>query len=148
MAKKLAPARQYVCRLDGANVARFGAIVDRSGVLDLLAAWREEDRAAAGKTNPGGRPHYISDRAALISFLVVATSDNPLHVTRVAGLICADHTTDKARESLGLPTAEQAARVGDAYDKHYTRWYHAPTRRYTAYSTWLTCSRTRPLNDG
>lgn len=124
MAKKLAPARQYVCRLDGANVARFGAIVDRSGVLDLLAAWREEDRAAAGKTNPGGRPHCISDRAALISFLVVATSDNPLHVTRVAGLICAYHTTDKARESLGLPTSEQAARVGDAYDKHYTRWYH------------------------
>ena len=124
MARTLAPARQYVCRLDGANVARFGAIVDRSGVLDLLTTWREEDRAAAGKTNTGGRPRYISDRTMLIAFLVVATSNSPLHITRVAGLICAEHTTDTAREALGLPTSAEAERVGDAYDKQYTRWYH------------------------
>lgn len=54
MASTLVSAREYVYRLDGTNVARYGAIVDSSGVLDLLVQWREEDRAEAGKTNNGG----------------------------------------------------------------------------------------------
>lgn len=120
MGSTITPLPQPLFRIDAEQVRRFGAIVDRSGACDLLAQWRAEDGYNPSK---GGRPAIVSDRAILITFLIVATSGKPLHLTQCASLLTDPDTTDKALELLGLPARSEARALGDAYESTHRRWY-------------------------
>lgn len=68
-------------------------VIDGSGVLLRLDAWRREDAQRNG-TGPGGRPRVIGDRAILGLWLALAVEDRAMTVRNMAdNLDCADERT-------------------------------------------------------
>ncbi len=68
--------------LQTATVKQAAAVVDKSGMVPLLEMWEEEDR-----THPGGRPPYLSMRATLILWLIVANEQEPMHIKRMRNIL-------------------------------------------------------------
>lgn len=96
-------------------------IVDTSGVLDLIQQWRAEDKASQEATtgyapHPGGRPSFITDRAAIALMLAIGVESSPLLVFRATELVT-ERITENAWEALGLPTHEYKKRC----TQHETR---------------------------
>lgn len=76
-------------------------LVDRSGIIERVAAWRQEDRVREG-LGAGGRPRHVDDRAIVTIFVLLAMEHSPLHLIRAAQVV-QSRLSSEARTVLGLP---------------------------------------------
>ncbi|TFC28293.1 hypothetical protein E3O53_12480 [Cryobacterium sp. TMT2-18-3] len=109
--------------IDDATVALMEGRVRKTGVLERLQAWRDEDAAAF---SIGGRPSLISERAILTGMLLLAKEGTAMHLTCVRDLFMF-RLSDASRELLGLE-APSAAFVGHIAEKN--RWYANTSRAF------------------
>ena len=98
-------------RIDDAVVESAVAMVDRSGIVDQVAAWRAADREGRG---PGGRPATVGDRAVLACFLLLAEECAPVQVERMADLVTT-RLSDNALAAIGITSRPEGHRV--AYNR-------------------------------
>lgn len=95
-------------------VERAAKIVDLSGAVTQLEDWIAADRAGVNK-HAGGRPPYVSIRAALILIVLVGMLGKPLYVTNAAEIV-RFRLHGKAWQVVGLDMAEYK-------NRHATQWY-------------------------
>ncbi|ASD21709.1 hypothetical protein B7495_06050 [Cryobacterium sp. LW097] len=95
------------------QVAVAESQVVQTGVLNKLTEWRFDDR---GDTGTRARPAFVSDRAILVGFLLLASEHRPLWISSLAELFQNDLTAE-SRTLLDLP----ALVVDDAHANK--RWY-------------------------
>jgi hypothetical protein len=101
-------------------VALAVRLVDHMDVLDLVAAWK-----AAETKGPGGRPSTFGYRALLVSLVLCAITDQPLHLTRVRDVMFRQ-LSPTWRTKLGIPDppAEHDTRAwDDPYRNVRTRFH-------------------------
>lgn len=72
-------------------------LVDSSGIAENIAKWMKEDQK-----HRGGRATSLTTRAALIAWVATALEKSPLHMTRVAELLCIRLSPETA-DILGVP---------------------------------------------
>ena len=72
-------------------------LVDRSGVVQQLEAWKAEARKG-----PGGRPETFGFRALLVAMATCALTDQPLHLTQVCNMMSRQFSPE-LRATLGTP---------------------------------------------
>ncbi|MBG6059921.1 hypothetical protein RCH16_003383 [Cryobacterium sp. MP_M5] len=109
--------------IDDATVALMEGRVRKTGVLERLQDWRDEDAAAF---SIGGRPSLISERAMLTGMLLLAKEGTAMHLTCVRDLFMF-RLSDASRTLLGLQ-APSAAFVGHIAEKN--RWYANTSRAF------------------
>ncbi|KQV05049.1 hypothetical protein [Leifsonia sp. Root112D2] len=85
------------------HLAAMNALLDKSGVLDKLAAWRDEDARAAGTTT---RVALIPERAILVGLLILSNEGHPLLISSLAYLF-QYRLSAASRSFLGLPAANE-----------------------------------------
>jgi hypothetical protein len=102
-------------RIDDAVVKSILTMVDQSGIVDEIAAWRAQDRV--GK-HPGGRPATVSDRAVLVLLMVLANECSPIQCTRMTDLVM-NRMSGRALAAIGITSRP----VGD--DAVYNRVWRA-----------------------
>lgn len=103
---------------DTEQVAIAVARVEKTGALDLLARWRDEDAPTAGRSV---RAALIPQQAVLVGLLLLADEDSPLWINSLAELL-QHRLTAASRALLGLPESATT----DAYDaRARKRWYSA-----------------------
>ncbi|KQQ92546.1 hypothetical protein ASF62_11870 [Leifsonia sp. Leaf325] len=108
-------------KFDLRDVAAAVSFVERSGVLDDLAKYRDEARV---KTGPGGAPSMLTDLHIVAGWFLLAKEHTPLWVSELARLL-ATRLTPEARRYLDLPPA-----ADDWYDIRAKRkWYNAAHNR-------------------
>lgn len=95
-------------------VERAAKIVDLSGAVTQLEDWIAADRAGV-KKHAGGRPPYVSIRAALILIVLVGMLGKPLYVTNAAEIV-RFWLHGKAWQVVALDMAEYK-------NRHATQWY-------------------------
>ena len=95
-------------------VKRAAMIVDLSGAVSQLEDWIAADRAGV-KKHAGGRPPYVSIRAALILIVLIGMLGKPLYVTNAAEIV-RFRLHGKAWQVVGLDTAQYE-------NRHATQWY-------------------------
>lgn len=95
-------------------VERAAKIVDLSGAVTQLEDWIAADCAGV-KKHAGGRPPYVSIRAALILIVLVGMLDKPLYVTNAAEIV-RFRLHGKAWQVVGLDMTEYK-------NRHATQWY-------------------------
>lgn len=74
-------------------------IIDRSGIIEKIAAWQRADQKYKG-----GRPTTLSPRALLIAWLVVGFEQQPLYAIRVAEVLSV-RLTPEAAQVMGVPAS-------------------------------------------
>ena len=109
--------------IDDATVALMEGRVRKTGVLERLQEWRDEDAAAF---SIGGRPSLISERAILTGMLLLAKEGTAMHLTCVRDLFMF-RLSDASRALLGLQ-APSAAFIGHIAEKD--RWYANTSRAF------------------
>ncbi len=87
-------------------------VVDESGIVGRLGAWKEAERRG-----PGGRPETFSTRALLVGLAACVLTDQPMHLTRVTEILFAQ-LSPAWRRQLGLPEPP-AADDPQAWDALY-----------------------------
>jgi hypothetical protein len=98
--------------------------IAQSGIVEQIEKWTRADHEAAGKS-AGGRPAMISARLLLTLFVILATENTPLHVTRLADLL--HHRLGaKAQAVLGLNGS------GATHNETYHRLWRATARMLDA----------------
>ncbi len=70
-------------RIDDNLVALMESRVRKTGILERLQGWRDED---SGSYGIGGRPALISDQAMLTGMLLLAKEGAPLLLTLLSAL--------------------------------------------------------------
>ena len=80
------------------DIELAGKRIDLAGVVPQIERWRSED---AANRHPGGAPAIISDRSALIGWMLLRADNGPSLFTEL-GAIFWYRLTDDAREALGL----------------------------------------------
>ncbi|MPT14554.1 MAG: hypothetical protein E2601_06570 [Microbacterium sp.] len=113
------------------TIRQAAMVIDESRLVELVTLWEDQDR-----THPGGRPPYLTIRATLILWLVLAAEHQPMHIRRVEDIL-RDRLTPKTAAILGIahdPLAPpealyERARIGtrriiDLFDA-----YPLPTRQ-------------------
>lgn len=85
------------------HVAAMNALLDKTGVLDKLTAWRDEDARAAGTTT---RVAFIPERAILVGLLILSDEGAPLLISRLADLF-QYRLSVASRNLLGLPATNE-----------------------------------------
>jgi hypothetical protein len=101
---------------DTEKVALTVARVEKTGALDLLARWQDEDAPTAGRSV---RAVLIPQRAVLVGLLLLADGDSPLWINSLAELL-QHRLTAESRALLGLPESATT----DSYDaRARKRWY-------------------------
>lgn len=98
-------------RIDNAIVRSAVAMVDQSGIVERIAAWRAADRVGTG---PGGRPAMVGDRAVLVLFLLLAEECTPVQIERMADLVTT-RLSDGALATIGITSRPEGHRV--AYNR-------------------------------
>ncbi|ASD21702.1 hypothetical protein B7495_06015 [Cryobacterium sp. LW097] len=109
--------------IDDEIVVLMEGRVRKTGVLEKLREWSDEDAAAFSL---GGRPSLISERAVLTGMLLLANEGNAMFLTSVRDLFMF-RLSDASRELLGLE-ASQLAFVGHPAEKK--RWYANTSRAF------------------
>lgn len=109
--------------IDDDTVKLMESRVRKTGVLERLQAWRDEDAAAF---SIGGRPSLISERAILTGMLLLAKEGTAMHLTCLRDLLMF-RLSDASRELLGLE-APSAGFVGHIAEKN--RWYANTSRAF------------------
>jgi hypothetical protein len=99
------------------------ARVRKTGVLEKLGHWRQED---AGTFALGGRPSLISDLAILTGLLLLAKEGSAMHITALTALF-QYRLSDTSRELLGLE-ASGAGYLG--HTGQQWRWYNNTHRAF------------------
>lgn len=98
-------------RIDDAVVESAVAMVEQSGIVEQIAAWRAADREGRG---PGGRPAAVGDRAVLAVFLLLAEECAPVQVERMADLVTT-RLSDNSLAAIGITSRPEEHRV--AYNR-------------------------------
>ena len=109
--------------IDDQTVALTEGRVRKSGVLERLQEWRDEDAAAF---SIGGRPSLISERAILTGLLLLAKEGKAMFLTNLRDLLMS-RLSDASRELLGLETP-MTAFVGHSPEQN--RWYANTARAF------------------
>jgi hypothetical protein len=78
------------------------AIIDASGVVEEVAAWKE-----AARRGPGGRPERFPTRALLATMALCALTDQPMHATRYCDIMFRQ-LSPAVRVELGIPDPPSA----------------------------------------
>ena len=99
----LVPGSRFV--VDDESIRLAIRLVDNSGVVDELAAWK-----AAECKGPGGRPETFPTRALLVAMALCAVTNQPLHLRRFCDVLFRQ-LSSKWRAELGIPDPPAA---GDA----------------------------------
>lgn len=109
-----------VRKFSASDIRHIAFHLDRSGVLEMVAQWRAEDRSDA---HPGGRPATVDDRAViLLTFLLFATRNGFL-IQEMAKMV-AHNLDDSARELLGI---KRRPKLSDPA-KDELAWYYTIRR--------------------
>ena len=98
-------------RINDAVVKSILTMVDQSGIVDEIAAWRAQDRV--GK-HPGGRPATVGDRAVLVLLMVLANECSPIQYTRMTDLVMT-RMSGSALAAIGIASRPVDDRV--AYNR-------------------------------
>ncbi|WP_066517155.1 hypothetical protein [Curtobacterium ammoniigenes] len=85
-------------RIDAAHTRRWLQRTHDTGILDLLAQWRAEDRAGHYR---GGRPPAFGDDVILTLSLMLVAENASLKIANYAAML-QFRLTDEAREVLGI----------------------------------------------
>ena len=109
--------------IDDETVALMEGRVRKTGVLERLQEWRDED---AVPFSIGGRPSLISERAILTGMLLLAKEGSAMFLTSVRDLLMF-RLSDTSRELLGIERS-LAAFVGHVGEKN--RWYANTSRAF------------------
>jgi hypothetical protein len=109
--------------IDHQTVALTEGRVRKTGVLERLQEWSDED---AAPFSIGGRPQLISERAILTGLLLLAKEGSAMFLTSLRDLFM-ERLSDASRELLGLETPRTAF-VGHVAEK--SRWYGNTTRAF------------------
>jgi hypothetical protein len=109
--------------IDDETVAQVERRVRKTGVLERLKEWTDEDAAAVSL---GGRPSLISDRAVLTGLLLLAKEGSAMFLTSVRDLFMF-RLSEASRELLGLESSHTAF-VGHIAEKN--RWYANTSRAF------------------
>ncbi|QYF74359.1 hypothetical protein [Cryobacterium sp. PAMC25264] len=109
--------------IDDETVALMEGRVRKTGVLEKLREWSEEDAAAFSL---GGRPSLISERAILTGMLLLAKEGTSMFLTNVRDLFMF-RLSDTSRDLLDLESS-QIAFVGHTGEKN--RWYANTNRAF------------------
>ncbi|KGJ72347.1 hypothetical protein GY21_15940 [Cryobacterium roopkundense] len=109
--------------IDHQTVALMEGRVRRTGVLERLQAWHDEDAPAF---SIGGRPSLISERAVMTALLLLAKEGSALFLTNVRDVFMF-RLSDASRELLGLERSIEAF-VGHVGEK--SRWYANTSRAF------------------
>ena len=111
-------------RIDKGLVLRWRRRLRRSGVLELIAAWRVLDAADRYR---GGRPPVISDEVILTLMLVLIAERAGLKGT-ILGNALGHRLTDAAKEALGI------SQLFDGTNRNWEQLARRAVRRLT--KTW------------
>jgi len=109
--------------IDHQTVVLMEGRVRKTGVLERLQAWRDEDALAF---TIGGRPSLISERAVMTALLLLAKEGSAMFFTNVRDLFMF-RLSDASRELLGLEKSLEAF-VGHVGEKN--RWYANTIRAF------------------
>lgn len=109
--------------IDDETVALMEGRVRKTGILEKLREWSDEDAEAI---SVGGRPSLISERAVLTGMLLLAKEGASMFLTSVRDLFMF-RLSDASRELLGLESS-QTAFVGHTAEKN--RWYANTSRAF------------------
>lgn len=96
--------------LGTATVSHAAQVIDRSGMLTALSNWESSDR-----THAGGRPPYLTMRATLILWLVLACEQRPLHLRWFESALT-ERMTPKVAAILGI-TPDPKSKPGAMYER-------------------------------
>lgn len=109
--------------IDDDTVALMEARVRKTGVLEKLAQWRQED---APPYSIGGRPSQISDCAILTALLLLSKENTAMFLTLTRDLFMY-RLSDSSRELLGLEPCSGAF-IGHIGEQR--RWYANTSRAF------------------
>lgn len=109
--------------LDDNLVALMEARVRKTGALEKLRQWRQND---AGAFALGGRPSLISDLAILTGLLLLAKEGSAMHITALSALF-QYRLSETSRNLLGLE-ASGAGYLG--HTGQQWRWYNNAHRAF------------------
>ncbi|WBM79876.1 hypothetical protein KIV56_17170 [Cryobacterium breve] len=109
--------------IDDETVALMESRVRKTGVLERLQQWTDEDASGIGV---GGRPSLISEKALLTALLLLAKEGTSMFLTSVRDLFMF-RLSAASRELLGLETPRTAF-VGHVAEK--SRWYANTSRAF------------------
>ncbi|WBM79836.1 hypothetical protein KIV56_16960 [Cryobacterium breve] len=109
--------------IDDETVALMESRVRKTGVLERLQQWTDED---ASGISVGGRPSLISEKALLTALLLLAKEGTSMFLTSVRDLFMF-RLSATSRELLGLETPRTAF-VGHVAEKN--RWYANTSRAF------------------
>lgn len=109
--------------LDDSIVALMESRVRKTGVLEKLQQWRDED---AIPFTIGGRPPLISDLAVLTGLLILAKEGKAMFITNLRDIFMS-RVSDQARELLGL---ERSLVTFAGHISEKERWYANTSRAF------------------
>lgn len=113
------------------TIRQAAMVIDESRLVDLVTLWEDQDR-----THAGGRPAYLTIRATLILWLVLACEHQPMHIRRVedilrnrlkpktAAILGIEHDPLAPAEALFERARTSTRRIIDLFDA-----YPLPTRQ-------------------
>ena len=105
--------------LDDSTVALAVMLVDRTGVVEQVAQWVEQERQ-----RPGGRPETFSKRTLLVALVICAITDQPLELTQVTDVLFRQ-LSPRWRGDLGIPDAPTDAQAWEAAYRCVRTRFHA-----------------------
>lgn len=104
------------------GVKGAAALVDSSGILDMLTAWRAADTGkpapVPGGKRGAGRPGSLNDRAVLVVLLALVFAGEAPLITRVSEALTS-RLHSPMRDMLGLDRVPDARTVAAAYHRAY-----------------------------
>jgi hypothetical protein len=92
--------------LDDGAVIEAIELVDRSGVVPQLAAWRQNERRRLGR-HPGGAPERFAAKALCVAMFLAVLHDRPQHLTTYVDVLWR-RISPKMRARLGVPEPPDA----------------------------------------
>lgn len=119
-------------RIPPAVVAGAANFVDRTGIADQVATWRNIDRA---KRHPGGRPPVLNDRVVLVVLLLLAAENSPLLASRAEELLT-KRLDAKSLKLLGIDLSREGVNWYSCFWRAWRRFHDtldafpAPRHRY------------------
>lgn len=125
-------------RITDALIAYCRAIVQRSGVVELITTWRDEDRAARG-SHAGGAPSIVNLESTLILWKLVTLRNDNWYFTCVRD--CVKTLSPQQLIDVGL---DPARFTGTKDGTIYTRVWEATERLLTPIDA-EPCPRRRAL---